>query len=213
MAVGLPAAMTRAPLRTFRPRDLTGSYAQPSEALHRLTRQGRVRTLAHGYYVAVPDDEGPLWHPQIEDIAAGVATAIYGERVPVLMHLTAARLHGAIPRAVGIALVAVPEQHDPIRLSGERGGTVRFVKRAVEQLDAVLRRIELGFALATTPEQTVLDLARRPALGGMEVEAREAVRALWSRCDQDRLDELAGVQRMAATLRRLRVQTRDRTAQ
>jgi predicted transcriptional regulator of viral defense system len=195
--------MTKAPLRTFRPRDLTDAYAQPSEALHRLTRQGRVRKVAHGYYVAVPDDEIATWWPAIEDVAAGVATAVYGERVPVLMHLTAARLHGVVPRALAVAVVAVPEQHDPIQLLGGRNGTVRFVRRDVAALDAVLRHLELGPALITTVEQTVLDIARRPGLVGMEDEATAAVRALLPRCDRLRLDQLAAEQRMRATLMRI----------
>lgn len=203
MGIGLPTAMTRAPLRTFRPRDLAEVYAQPSEALHRLAGQGRVRRVAHGYYVAVPDDENDLWWPAVEDVAAGVATAIFGERVPVLMHLTAARLHGAVPRALAVAVVAVPEQHEPVRLLGTRAGTVRFVRREVAQLDAVLRRLELGPALVTTPEQTVLDLARRPRLVGLEGEAADAVRQLLPRCDRDRLQRLAAEQRMRATLARV----------
>lgn len=204
MVVGLPAAVTQAPLRTFRPRDLTGTYAQPSEALYRLTRQGRVRKVAHGYYVAVPDDERPSWQPTIEDIAAGIATAIYGDRVPVLMHLTAGRVLGAVPRALAVALVAVPRQHDPIRLHGDRGGTLVFVERHVDVLDAVLRQVELGSVLITTPEQTVLDLARRPQLGGLPAETEAAVRALVPQCDATRLEELAGAQRMEATFKRVR---------
>lgn len=203
MGTGLPAAITRAPLRTFRPMDLHDTYAQPSEALHRLTRQGRVRKVAHGYYVAVPDDQNELWWPAIEDVAAGVATAIYGERVPVLMHLTAARLHGAVPRALAVAVVAVPEQHDPIRLLAERAGTIRFVRRDVAALDAVLRHVELGAVLITTPEQTLLDIARRPRLVPAEGEAADAVRGLLPRCDRQRLHRLAAEQRMRATLKRV----------
>src|SRR5688572_22768126 len=103
---GLPAAITRAPLRTFRPQDLVNVYSQPNVQLHRLTRQGRIRKVAHGYYIAVPDDRGPTWAPSLEAVAGGIATAIFGERVPVLMHLTAARLHGAVPRAIAEAFVA-----------------------------------------------------------------------------------------------------------
>ncbi len=204
MATGLPGAITRAPLRTFRPRDLVGVYAQPAEAVHRLARQGRIRQVAHGYYIAVPDDEDAGWQPTLEDVAAGVATTIYGERVPVLMHLTAARLHGALPRAVAVAIVAAPKQHDAIALTGERAGTLQFVKRDVETLDAVLRRLDLGAALITTPEQTALDLARRPQLGGLTTEALDAARTLLPMCDPDRLAAVATAQRMTATLRRLR---------
>lgn len=204
MAAGLPGVITQAPFRTFRPRDLGGTYTQPSVQLHRLAKQGRVRKVAHGYYLAVPDDESVDWQPTIEDVAAGVATTIFGERVPILMHLTAARQLGAIPRALALAVVAVPRQHDPIRLLGPRAGRIIFVEREVDDLDAVLRPLPLGRALVTTPEQTVLDLARRPHLGELPGEATEALRFLVPQCDDGRLEELAGRQRMRVTLKRIR---------
>jgi len=201
---GLPAAVTHAPLRTFRPQDLAGVYTQPGVQLHRLTRQGRVRRAAHGYYYAVPDDQDPTWTPGIEAVAAGIATAVFGDRVPVLMHLTAARMHGALPRAVGVAIVATPGQHAPVRVDLGRPATVVFVARDVDRLDAVLVNTDLGPALATTVEQTVLDLAKRPGLGGMPDEALAVVRALLPRCDDERLTGLARDQRMTRVLDRLR---------
>jgi hypothetical protein len=169
-----------------------------------LERQGRVRKVAHGYYLAVPEDQHPGWQPTMEDVAAGVATTVFGERVPVLMHLTAARLFGAIPRALALAVVAVPRQHDPILLRGARAGRIIFVERDVNDLDAVLRSLPLGQALVTTPEQTVLDLARRPQLGQLPGEVTEALRVLVPQCNEARLEELAVGQRMRATLRRVR---------
>lgn len=53
----------------------------------------------------------------------------------------------------------------------------------------------------TTPEQTVLDLARRPDLGGVEDQVRDAARILIARADVDLLDELAKAQRARASLR------------
>ena len=205
---GLPTAITRAPLRTFRPQDLAGTYTQPNVQLHRLTRQRRVKKAAHGLYYAVPDDQGPTWVPTLEALAAGVATAIYGERVPVLMHLTAARLHGALPRAIGQAFVAAPRHHAPIQVTDRTAGTITFITRDVDTLDAVLHQTDLGPALVTTPEQTVLDLTKRPGLGGMPEECRAAVGVLLPRCDEDRLAELAREQRMVRTLDRLRRTTR-----
>jgi len=199
--------MTRAPLRTFRPRDLVDVYTQPNVQLHRLTRQGRVKRAAHGFYYAVPDDQFPTWTPTLEALAAGVATAIFGERVPVLMHLTAAQLLGAMPRAIGRAVVATPRQHAPVRLEG-RGGTIMFVARDVDRLDAILQKTDLGQVLVTTPEQTFLDLAKRPELGHMEDACHDAIRALLPRCDQAHLVELAKAQRLGRTLNRLRSGTR-----
>jgi len=133
---------------------------------------------------------------------AGIATASYGDRVPVLTGLTAARVHRALPRAIGVAFVAVPVQRRPLQLV-DRAGQIRFVTRAVADLDAVLVTTDLGQALATTPEQTVLDLGRADPRGE-DPDAREAIDALWPECDQAVLAEIAGRQRMRATLTRLR---------
>lgn len=200
----LPEVMTRAPLRTVRPQDLTAVYTQPNVQLARLTRQGRVRRAAPGIYYALPDDQDTAWLPTLEALAAGAATALYGDRVPVLMHLTAARLHGALPRAITRAMVAVPAQHRPLRVLDRPAGVIMFVTRDVDALDATLVRTDLGPALVTTPEQTVLDLTKRPTLGDMPGEAQIAVRTLLPRCAPERLDQLARDQRMVRTLQRLR---------
>lgn len=206
---GLPGAITRAPLRTFRPQDLAEVYSQPSVQLHRLAQDFRVRKAAHGLYYSVPDDQEPTWMPSLEAVAAGVATAIFGERVPVLMHLTAARMLGALPRAIGQAFVAVPRQHAPIQLTDRAAATVTFVARDVDALDAVLQPTDLGPALITTAEQTVLDLTKRANLGGMPDECRAAIGVLLPRCDPERLGELARAQRMIRTLDRLRAENRQ----
>jgi hypothetical protein len=73
----------------------------------------------------------------------------------------------------------------------------------VADLDAVLVTTDLGQALATTPEQTVLDLTRADP-GGQDADTQETVNALWPECDQAVLAEIAGRQRMRATLARLR---------
>ena len=58
---------------------------------------------AHGFYCEVPAAADPArWKPTLEAAAAGIAAA-YGDRVPVLMGLTAARMHQALPRAIGQA--------------------------------------------------------------------------------------------------------------
>ena len=63
---------------------------------------------------------------------------------------------------------------------------------------------ELGPTLVTTPDQTVLDLSHRPALGDAEGEVRDAVRILLARADVGLLDDLAAAQRARASLRRAR---------
>ncbi|GAA4301140.1 hypothetical protein GCM10023162_02180 [Klenkia terrae] len=202
----VPTAITQAPLRTIRPQDLAAVYTQPNVQLARLTRGGRVRKAAPGLYYALPDDQDVTWLPTLEAVAAGAATALYGDRVPVLMHLTAARLHGALPRAGGLAVAAVLTRRRPLRLLDRPDAVLTFVARDVDDLDAALMPTDLGRVLVTTPEQTVLDLARRPELGGLPDEVRDVVRTLLPRCAPERLDLLARGQRMTRTLERLRAE-------
>lgn len=192
----------RAPMRTVRAADLAGVYAHPGPELSILERRGVVHRLAHGIYCAVPrENVGAAWRPSLEAATAAIATALYGDRVPVLTGLTAARVHRALPRAIGTGYVAVPTQRRPLRFA-DRDGEVRFVMRDVAGLDAVLVQTDLGSALATTPEQTVLDLARSDPRGD-DIDAQEAITALFPECDRAVLEEIAGRQRMRATLDRV----------
>ncbi|WP_336087051.1 type IV toxin-antitoxin system AbiEi family antitoxin [Nocardia sp. SSK8] len=84
----------------------------------------------------------------------------------------------------------------------DRGALHRFVRRDTEALDAERVETPLGPALVTTPEQTVLDLARRPELGNAETKVRPAIETLYYRCDSARLAQLATDQRLGAALRR-----------
>lgn len=198
----IPAALAQAPLKTIRPRDAAAVYAHPRTQLVRLAEQGLLHRLADGYYVVVPQDMvGRKWIPDLEAAAAGIATTIHDHGDIVVMGLSAARLHGVIPRALATAIVAVPSQHRPIALT-DRPAVVRFVKRDTKSLDAERIRTELGPVLATTPEQTVLDLAHRPTLGDNEADIPAAVEALYARSDKKRLQGLAAEQRRLASLRR-----------
>lgn len=193
----------RAPLRTIRVGDLAPVYAHPRQEARALERRGVLHRLAHGFYCAVPPEHDPdAWKPSTEAGAAGIATAVYGDRVPVLMGLSAARAHHALPRALAGAQVAVPTPRRPLAFL-DRPGSVRFSVRTVGQLDAVLVGTDLGPALATTPEQTVLDLARADPRG-VDLDAVEAIGALWPRCRDGSLARIADAQRMGATLARLR---------
>jgi hypothetical protein len=189
-------------MRTVRAADLVRLYAHPGPQLAILERRGVVHKLAYGFYCAVPPEFiGAPWRPTIEAATAAVATALYGDRVPVLTGLTAARVHRALPRAIGVGYVAVPTQRRALRLA-DRDGEIRFGMRAVAHLDAVAVTTDLGQALATTPEQTVLDLARLDPRG-LDVDAQEAIDALWPLCDPAVLVEIAGRQRMRATYARV----------
>lgn len=202
----LPRALTTAPLRAVRPQDLADIYTQPSVQLERWVRTGRVNRLARGVYYALPDDQEPGWIPTMETATAAVATVFVGNRVPILMHLSAARLHGAVPRALAVGIVAVPRQLRPMQLTDRDHGRVVFVKRKVEDLDAVLMPTDLGDALVTTPEQTLLDLIKRPTLGGVPTQVDEAIGALLPRVDPDRVTQLAVQQRGTAAWNTLRNQ-------
>lgn len=195
--------VARAPLRTVRAVALGAVYANPHKEAGELVKRGVLHRLAHGFYCVVPPEGDPAsWRPTIEGAAAGIATAAYGDRVPVLIGLSAARLHQALPRAIGEAFVAVPTRHRPVALV-DRGGKVHFALRAVAALDAELLVTDLGPALVTTVEQTVLDLARQDPRG-QDLDAGQATEAMWAACSQDVLERLAGQQRMRTTLHRLR---------
>ncbi|MEV0540400.1 type IV toxin-antitoxin system AbiEi family antitoxin domain-containing protein [Nocardia salmonicida] len=198
----LPSELWRAPLRTLRPQDLAGIYAQPRPEIARLVDRGVLHRVAHGYYIIVPPDYvGRTWLPGLEAAAAGIASSIYGPDQAIVMGISAARVLGAVPRALATAVVAVPGQHRPIALT-DRSAQVRFVRRDTEALDAERVETQLGPVLVTTPEQTVLDLARRPQLGNAEAEVRPAIETLYRRSDSARLAQLATDQRRGAALRR-----------
>lgn len=194
--------IARAPMRTVRATDLAGVYAFPGPALAALARRGVVHRLAHGIYCAVPPEyAGDTWRPSLEAATAAIATALYGDHVPVLTGLMAARMHHALPRAIAVGYVAVPTQRRPMRLA-DRDGEVRFVMRTVAKLDAVAMTTELGPTLVTTPEQTVLDLARADPRDE-DLDTQESIDALMPQCDSLLLEEIATRQRMRATHRRL----------
>ncbi len=203
-ARGLPAVLARVAFGVLRPIDAVQVYAQPRPEFRRLSGLGVLHRVATGYYAVVPPAAyDRSWLPSLEAAAYGVAAADYGADAVVLMGLSAARLHGALPRALAVAVVAVPKQRPLLRLV-DRDAHLVFARRATDRLDAERVGTDLGTALVTTIEQTLLDLAHRPDLGDVPGEARAAVAALWPRADRARLAELAGGQRLRAALERAR---------
>ena len=203
-ASGLPAPLARRSFGVLRPVDAAELYANPAKDLARLAQRGSLHKLATGYYAVVPPGSTDRrWMPTLESAAYGVAAADYGPDLTVLMGLSAARLHGAIPRALTVAVVAVPKNRPRLALS-DRDATIWFVRRDTDRLDAERLGTDLGPALVTTVEQTLLDLAHRPQLGGVPAEAHAAIRALWPRADGDRLAEIAREQRLRSALARAR---------
>jgi predicted transcriptional regulator of viral defense system len=203
-ASGLPPQLARRPFGVLRPVDAVGVYANPSKDLARLADRGSLHKVATGFYAVVPPHSTDrAWLPSVEAAAYGIAAADYGPDGAVLMGLSAARLHGAVPRALEVAVVAVPKNRPSLVLA-DRNATVRFVRRDTGRLDAERVNTDLGAALVTTVEQTLLDLAHRPDLGDVPAEANAAIRALWPRADTDRLTEIAGQQRLRSALNRAR---------
>jgi hypothetical protein len=186
----LPTEIARAPMRTVRPVMLRGLYANPEKELVRLRDNGLVVKIAAGTYVAKPDTVAPdqEWKPVFEEAAMAYATAAYGDQVPVLAGLGAARHWHAIPRAIGVAVIAVPEQHRPVNLG--TGGRVVFTRRDTARLDTIPVQVGLGVMRVTRIEQTLVELILHPDLGGMTAEASAARVTLVPRADLGRMDRL-----------------------
>lgn len=199
----LPSELARRPFRVLRPQDAATVYAHPRPEFARLTKSGALHKLATGYYAIVPDDMiGRPWLPELESAGLGIAAADEGATTVALMGLSAARVHGAIPRAIGVATVAASRHRRVVRLA-DRDAEVLFVRRDVALIDVEQRTTELGTGWVTTVEQSILDLAARPTLGGMPDEAGAAVDALLARADHDLLRDLATAQRKNQVLTHL----------
>lgn len=196
-----PFALTTKPLRTTRPAGLEGYYAQPAKELSRLVQGGAVVKLAPGTYMAKPDNirRDETWFPTNEIAGAAIATAQYGERVPVLMGITAARIHNAVNRGLGTVVVAIPGQRRPATMTN--GAVVRYVDRKSGTFASRPEQTALGEVMVTTPEQTLVDLVKRPTLGGVPEEALAAARFLVSRVDIKKALRLADDQGAVAKSR------------
>lgn len=178
-------------------------YAQPAAELKRLTDAGAVVKIARGYYAAVPiGKQSTSWLPSMEDLAAGLASAVYGPGNGALWGLSAARAHGALPRAIATGYAFGPTQHRPIALL-LRQGEVQFRKRDPDRLDIEYLDTELGPGLVTSVAQTILDLSTRHFEGDGDLRT-EAVRNLMNVVDRDELADLATRVRGLAALNRAR---------
>lgn len=199
------AKIATRPMRAVRPADLDGLYVNPRAVLAKQAKAGKVHKVAHGVYVAVPDDayDPKRWRPALEAAAGAVGTAMFGDRRVALMGLSAARLHRVVPRARARADVAIGRRHAPVRLADRDHGVVNFVRRDLDDLDVQPIRTELGTILVTTPEQTLVDLALGRAADTADV--REAMRGLARKADWPRVEKIAahrrGGKRALATLR------------
>lgn len=195
----LPSSLLRRS-RVVRPVDAAEVYVNPRAEFARLERSGVLHRLAPGLYAAVPDDAiGRAWLPPLEAAALAIAaTGGHADQV-ALMGISAARVHAAIPRVLGVAVVAVEYHRRTLRLT-DRDAAIHFVRRNVTGLDLQRHRTELGQGWVTTPEQTLLDLIARPDLGGVPDAAEEAITALIPRVDINLVTQLATTQRRRRAL-------------
>jgi predicted transcriptional regulator of viral defense system len=208
--VALPVALRRRAADVLRPRDAKGVYAHPGPEFARMTESGVLTKLATGYYAITPLTRAGdrRWRPAADAVALGIARVDYGNQHVALMGITAARHHGAVPRALAVAVVAAPKQRPPLETAA---GRVIFVMRDVARLDVERIDTELGTGWVTTVEQTLLDIAARPALGGLgPTDVDEALRLLIRSADVDLLERLAREQRRMAVLKRLELHAAPR---
>jgi AbiEi antitoxin C-terminal domain len=190
----VPRALTAGGPRVLRPRDLADLWTLPHKELVRLSEKGICEQIAHGYWLLRPleawgDDD---WRPSLEALAASLAIADFGKDNVALIKLSAAQLLGAVPRARAAADVAVPIRRHPMQTIY---GPITFAKREVDQLDVQAVQTELGKFWITTPEQTIVDLARDVHSSARGSEAWTAVTTLRREADWDLVTELAGRQR------------------
>jgi predicted transcriptional regulator of viral defense system len=184
----------------LRPVDAQAVYAHPRPEFARLERAGALHRLADGHYAVVPDDRvGQNWLPDLEAAALGIAATGGHANGAALMGISAARVHGALPRAVNVATVAVDRHRRTLQLT-DRHAQVLFIRRDITALDLQRHQFELGDGWITTIEQTLLDLIARPGLGGVPDSARDAINALLPRADRELLDALATAQRRRSAL-------------
>lgn len=202
-SVGLHPRLLARGRRVLRPQDAGELYANPRAEFRRMEGTGVLRRITTGYYAVVPQDRigDPSWRPPIEDIALGIAVADYGDEA-ALMGLSAARYHGAVPRAHAKAWIATSVSRRAIE--GGQFGHITFVTRDIGSLDVIRARTSLATGWVTSVEQTALDLMRRPSWADGRAAAANAVSRLLPRCDAALLDDLAATQRGRAALDRAR---------
>ena len=188
--------------RVVRPKDAVDLYDQPSKEFARLAKSGVLFRLSRGYFAVVPEEmRGGQWQPTIESAALGMAIADYGAETVALMGMSAARVLGYLPRAIGSAVVAIPTQRPVRKLSV---GTAVFVLRDVASLDVQLVETDLVAGFTTTAEQTALDIAHRPTRGGVSsATAVEVLTAIASELDWGVVSDLTMQQRKHTAAARL----------
>lgn len=175
----------------LRIRDVDEPYAK--QDFFRMEANGAILRVAHGAYVLVPERErrrDPDWRPPLERVAHGIAAAEFGGNEVALIGPSAARVHGALPRPLGIATVSYPSTRP--RDIETLVGTVRTYRRLIGKMDVVRMNTDLVSGLVTSVEMTMLDLASKaPKWPIAPTDRDEAIRLLAARTDWDLATEIA----------------------
>ncbi|TNC22270.1 hypothetical protein FG385_25780 [Amycolatopsis alkalitolerans] len=200
----MPALLRRAVRVVPAQEDDYGTPLHPG--LIRLAGAGMLHRLTPGYYALVASDRiGRSWLPDLESAAWGIAAADDGPRSVALMGLSAARVHGAFEDSPGVGVVATTRNRPTLRLT-DREATVSFVRRDARRLKIERYTSTFGAGWVTTVEQTLLDLAAYPQLGGRPDLAAEGITTLIDKADPHILHSLANAQRRLGALDRILLQ-------
>ena len=189
----------------LRPKDATW-WKNPGKELHKLAGVGVVVSPTYGVYVVVPPQRtgDRAWKPTLEGFALALAQRLVGAQDAVLMGVSAARLHGALPRAVGTAVIAAPKQKRH-SVQQTQWGDLFWIRRHADDMDIQHASTDLVPGWVTTIEQTLLDIADRPQLGRLdERTASEIIIALGPRADWDLVAQLSDQQRRRGAFARAR---------
>lgn len=190
-ATPLPRELAARTLRVVRPRDAADLYRDPAREFRRLADADLLRPIARGYYVIPPTAalDDPEWQPSPESVALAIGQADHGRDAAALAAVSAARVLGAVPRGLATAVVAIPARRRPLNTSV---APIHFWNRQAQELDLQRVTTELAEGWVTTAEQTILDLADRPRLGGVGAHtASEAIWDLAARSDWELVRELS----------------------
>lgn len=196
----LPSLLRRA-VRVVALDEAGDAPAHPGYA--RLAASGVLHRLAPGYYAIRRSEHiGADWTPDLEAVAWGIAAADDGPRSVAVMGLSAARAHGALEDPLDVGVVATTRNRPTLRLT-DRPATVSFVRRDPRRLKIERYGGALGSGWVTTVEQTLLDLAAYPQLGGRPDLAEDGITGLIDKADPHVLYSLAGAQRRLGALDRI----------
>ena len=169
-------AIQRAPMQTMTLAQVesVSESANTWRVLERLVDDKLVLRIARGVYMAPPLGRSERWEPDLDVRALAWATARYGEAA--LMGVGAVRALGVYPRALGVAVVAVPRKARP-ELS-VAGGRVVLVERDMDTVDVTTFMTPVGRGVVTSLSQTWYDLVSRPYDGGVPRTVAEVRAAL-----------------------------------